>query len=139
MQAGHLDHDCAFGFAPRLLAFDHGQRRIDGDLRHPAVRQARCGLKLIKSRIDEFDRSRTERGLQAFNPNVVVAFRRQRPGNVAVDPLQFDADAGFLCGNGQLALAFDQVHHFPTFANDRTTDLSHCLSWMVSVVNAPSL
>ena len=37
MQAGHLDHDCAFGFAPRLLERHRLRPRIAGHWQTPPV------------------------------------------------------------------------------------------------------
>ena len=50
-----MDHDCTFGFALGLLAFDHGERRVDGDLGHAAAGQAGGGLELIQRGFDELD------------------------------------------------------------------------------------
>lgn len=53
MSASHLDYKGALGFAPRLLAFDHGQRGVHSDLRQSTVRQPRCRLELNQRGADE--------------------------------------------------------------------------------------
>jgi hypothetical protein len=53
VHGGHLDDYRAFGFATRLLAFDHSQRSIQGGLGQSTVRQSRGGLELKQSRVDE--------------------------------------------------------------------------------------
>src|SRR6266851_3044063 len=72
MYASHLNYNCTFGFASRPLALDKGQCSIHCDLRHPAVREARCGLELIQGSINELDRGRTERRLQPIDPCLAV-------------------------------------------------------------------
>src|SRR5258707_10837870 len=85
MHASHLDYDCALRLVPRLLAFDHGQRGIDSDLRHSAVWQARCGLELKQGRVDEVHRDAAKGGLEPVEPCLGIKVRRKRVCNVAVD------------------------------------------------------
>jgi hypothetical protein len=113
--SGHLDDYRALGFAPRLLAFDHSQRSIQGGLGQSTVRQSRGGLELKQSRVDEIRWGAAASGRQPVEPGLVIAIRWKGLGNFAVDPLQFDPDAGFLPHDGRWVLTLDEAHHFSSF------------------------